>query len=67
MQDEKEKNEFNNFCLLVSEQMHHVFSKDKKENYKKLKIGKEKYTNSFDYHRGLSDHMPIMIKLKFND
>ena len=51
----------------VSEQMHHAFPKYKKESYKKLKIGKEKYTNSFDYCRGLSDHIPIVIKLKFND
>ena len=57
----------NNSLFSVSEQMHHVFSKDKKENYKKLKVGKEKYTNSYDYHRGLSDHLPIMMKLKFND
>lgn len=57
----------NNSLFSISEQMHHVFSKDKKEGYEQLKIGKEIYTNSYDYHRGLSDHIPIMIKLKFKD
>lgn len=46
--------------------MHHVFSKRKKEKYDVIKIGGTSYTNSSDYYIGISDHLPIMIKLKFN-
>ena len=55
-----------NKLFTISEQMHHVFSKRKKENYDVIKIGGTSYTNSSDYHIGISDHLPIMIKLKFN-
>lgn len=57
----------NNSVFSISEQMHHVFSKDKKEYYDQLKVGTQTYTNSYDYNKGLSDHIPIMIKLKFSD
>lgn len=49
----------------VSEQMHLVFSKDKVEKFPKLKVAGKVYTNGYDFHRGLSDHLPIMIKLKY--
>lgn len=53
-----------NSLFYISEQMRHVFTKNKVEKYDTLSIGKEKYSNSFDY-MDLSDHMPIMIRLKF--
>ena len=56
----------NNSLFSMSEQMHLVFSKDKIEKFDQLTVGKETYTTSFDYRKSLSDHMPIMIKLKFN-
>lgn len=70
-------NDFDHFIIskndifTVNEQMHLVFSKDKKEKFENLKIGKYTYTNAYTYWRGqagipgISDHLPIMIKLKF--
>ncbi len=64
------KNDYDHFIVnknslfYLSEQMRHVFTKNKVEKYDTLSIGKEKYSNSFDY-MDLSDHMPIMIRLKF--
>ena len=60
-----------NNLFTITEQMHLVFSKEKKEKLENLKIGKHTYTNAYTYWRGtsdtpsISDHLPIMIKLKF--
>lgn len=54
----------NNFFSL-SEQMHHVFSKDKKEDYQKISIGRKKYYKASKYRKEISDHIPIIIKLDF--
>ena len=68
----KLKNDFDHFIInpknifSVSEQMHLVFSKNKIESFSKLKIGRAIYTDSKSYHEGLSDHLPIMIKLSYN-
>lgn len=60
----------NNF-FTISEQMHLVFFKGKQESIKNLKIGNFTYADSYTYFKGqndipsISDHLPIMIKLKF--
>ena len=54
-----------NGVFSVSEKMHHVFSVRKRESYDSIKIGGTVYKTSDEYRNAISDHLPIMIKLKF--
>lgn len=54
-----------NNLFTISQQMHHVFSLRKKESYDSIKIGGSTYTNSEEYKSAISDHLPIMIRLRF--
>ena len=55
-----------NSLFNVSEQMHHVFSPRKKESYDSIKIGGTTYKSTEEYKQGVSDHLPIMMKLNFS-
>ncbi len=54
-----------NGLFKISEQMHHVFSSRPTRAYEKIKIGSRTYKTSEEYRQNISDHLPIMIRLKF--